>query len=99
MAVFGSFNAALGSHNVAGLQAAFPGMPQKAVKGYQNLFKDFPKVKISDDCPASALSISGGTATLSCTETTVIPGEKPQGGSIHFTFTKKSGTWAIADRQ
>ena len=97
-AVVNNFNSALSAHNVGGMQAAWPGMKSQDAKKWQNLFKNTPGIKVSDNCPSSALNISGDTATWGCSVNLTIPGNSPpppQG--IRFTLSKKNGAWVIED--
>ncbi|MGB6688123.1 MAG: protein kinase [Terracidiphilus sp.] len=97
-AVVNNFNSALSAHNVGGMQASWPGMRPQDAKKWQGLFKNTPGIKVVDSCPASALNISGETATWGCSVNLTIPGNSPlppQG--IRFSLTKKNGTWAIED--
>jgi tetratricopeptide (TPR) repeat protein/predicted Ser/Thr protein kinase len=97
-AVVNSFNSALSAHNVSGMQAAWPGMKSQDAKKWLNLFKNTPGIKVSDNCSASALSVSGDTATWGCSVNLTIPGSSPlppQG--IRFTLAKKNNAWLIED--
>jgi eukaryotic-like serine/threonine-protein kinase len=97
-ALVNSFNSALSSHNVSGMQAIWPGMPSKDAKGWQSLFKGSPKAQVSQSCSPGALTISGDTATWSCSLTTVIPGASPQRpAGFRFSFAKKNGNWVVTD--
>lgn len=94
------FNSALASHDVQQLQAA--GIEPVSVKGWQRFFHDNPRATITDSCPSSELIISGDTASWNCIErSTIINDGKPVPYMrlIHFTFTKTSSGWLIADRK
>jgi serine/threonine-protein kinase len=96
-AVLNNFNAALSARDVTRMQAIWPNMPADRAKGYRDEFKDLSKkAKVSDDCQASSLSISGDSANWPCVENTVTPGEKPQSWRMQITFTKKNGAWIIS---
>jgi hypothetical protein len=97
-AVVNNFNSALSAHNVGGMQTAWPGMKSQDAKKWQSLFKNTPNIKVLDNCPSSALTISGDTATWGCSVNLTIPGSSPlppQG--IRFTLSKKNGAWMIDD--
>ena len=95
-ALVNSFNSALSGHDAGKMQSAWPGMKPQAVKAWQQLFKI--NAKVTDNCPASSLSINGDSATWTCSLSTVIPGASPQPPqTFRFTLTKKGGTWSIAD--
>ncbi len=99
-AALDNFNSALAAHDVGKMQSL--GLKSGDAKNLRNFFKDSPTAKMSDDCPPSALSIAGDTATWACTETTtVVISGKPQSRSlgIRYTFTKRGGNWAITDRR
>ncbi len=101
LALVKAWDAAYNRHDTARMQAIWPGMRAQQVLGLQRLFKSNPSARISDDCPASALSLSGDTATWTCTATTMLPGNggpMQHSGSISFTFAKRDGNWAILDR-
>ena len=100
--VISNFNAALGAHDVARMQAVWAGMKSSQAKGFQSFFKSNPDAKMSDSCTPFSLTVSGSTAEWVCNETTTImSGGKPRSSthSIRFTFEKKNGTWTIADRR
>ncbi len=97
--VVSNFNAALGAHDVARMRAVWPSMKPQDAKRWQDLFKNYPKAKVSETCPVSDLNLSGDTASWNCTITTVIPGVQPRAQGIRFTFAKKGDTWVIADWQ
>jgi hypothetical protein len=96
-AVLNNFNAALSARDVTRMQAIWPNMPADRAKGYRDEFKDLSKkAKVSDDCQASSLSISGDSANWPCVENTLNPGEKkPQSWRMQITFAKKNGAWTI----
>jgi hypothetical protein len=84
------------------LKAAWTGMQPSQAKAMESFFKNFPNASVADNCPASALSISGDVATWSCTEiTTIYVSGKPQSSphGIRFTFAKRNGNWTIQDRR
>ena len=96
------FSSAYNSHDIGGMRAIWTGMNSGQAKGFKSFFKDNPGAKVSENCPASALTISGDTANWNCTETTTITsGGRPMssGHGIRFTFAKKGGTWTIAERR
>jgi tetratricopeptide (TPR) repeat protein len=93
-----AFTSALGSHNVDGMHAAWGSMPAGQEKSYRELFKNAPKVSMTDECPASGLSVSGDSATWSCTETVQNPGQRTQTVRYRFTFSKRGGSWTISNR-
>jgi hypothetical protein len=69
-------------------------------KDFQNLFKSYPEAAISDSCSPSALTVSGDSASWSCTETTRIdPKSAPHIQTIQVTFGKRNGAWTITDRR
>jgi hypothetical protein len=94
------FNSALAAHDIDQMQAA--GIEAASAKGWQRFFKENPSATISDRCSGSDLSISGDTASWSCTETsTLVSQGKPvqYAHNIRFTFTRKNGSWTISDRK
>lgn len=94
------FDSALAAHDVDQLQAA--GIEPVSAKGWQRFFKSNPEAKVTDSCPVTSLFIGGDTAMWSCMETSTIVSEgKPTqyARAIHFTFTKKNGSWMISDRR
>jgi len=100
-AVINSFDAAWDAHDVARMGSIWTGMKPGQAKGFQDLFKNQPASKVSDSCSPAALNLMGDTANWSCNETsTYNSGGKMQSRSvvIHFTFTKKGGSWTILDR-
>jgi eukaryotic-like serine/threonine-protein kinase len=91
-----SFNSALSARNVNGMVAAFPGM--RDAKKWQDVFKG--GIKVTDSCPASALTISGDSATWGCSVSFTVPGSSPQAPKrIRFTLAKRNGSWTITDWQ
>ena len=97
-----NFESAWNAHDIARIRVAWGGISSQQVKALQSFFKDEPNAKVSDDCSLPALSISGNTAKWSCSETTTIEvGGKPQASThnIHFTFSKKNGSWTVTDRR
>lgn len=98
-AVLNNFTAALRAHNLAGMRAAWTGMSARDAKLFQEEFKNLPDAVITDNCPASGLTVTGDTASWTCTEVTVLKGQEPRPVNIHFTFAKRNGAWTIADRR
>ena len=95
-----SFTAAFNSHEMGRLQGIWTGIKPAQAKGLQSFFHDNPGAKVTDDCPPTALSITGASATWSCTETTQLSaGGKPQSHPIRFVFSKTGASWTIADRR
>jgi hypothetical protein len=95
-----NFNAALSAHDVTRMQDLWPTMLPKDVKRWNDLFKDksTAKAKITQSCPPSGLSITGDTASWSCTITILIPGGTPlTPQSQRFTLAKKNGNWVVTD--
>jgi hypothetical protein len=96
--VVSNFNASLGAHDVAGMHNMWPAMPAKDLKKWQDLFKSYSKAKFTQSCPASALTITGDTASWFCAFTTVFPGSAPQvQNGLKFTLAKKNGNWFVTD--
>lgn len=96
------FDAALSSHNVSAMKAAWPKMKSSQAKGFQSFFKDNPKARITDSCSTSSLTVSGNTASWACNETTtlIVNGRKTSSQhGIHFTFAKSGGNWIITGRR
>lgn len=101
-AVVQRFNSALAAHSVDAMRAVWPGMNRNQEKGFQNFFKNNPGAKMSDNCTAFSLTISGESATWTCNEsTTIVAGGRPMTSqhSIAFTFKKSGGNWIIVDRR
>jgi len=101
-AALNGFTGAFNSHNVRGMQAAWPGMTSKQAKDYDSFFKSNPKSSVAENCPSSGLNISGESADWGCTEiTTIQTGGKMQSipHGVHFIFNKKGGAWVIAQRR
>ncbi|HUB00640.1 MAG TPA: protein kinase [Terracidiphilus sp.] len=101
-AALNGFTGAFNSHNVRGMQAAWPGMTSKQARDYDSFFKSNSKARVAENCPAGALSISGDTANWDCTEvTTIVAGGGPQSipHGVHFTFSKKGDSWVITQRR
>jgi len=97
-----NFNAAFNAADVARMLQAWPGMSGAQVNGFKTFFQQNPGSKVSDDCPASVLTISGDAATWSCTETmTLMTGGKshPSRHRMLISFAKKNGSWVISNRQ
>ena len=96
-AVINNFNGALGAHDVGRMRTVWAGMTPQVTKKWQDFFKNFPKAKVSESCPTGSLSISGDSATWSCTITTLIPGAPARPQDIRFTLAKRNDAWVIAD--
>ena len=97
-AVVNNFDSALSAHNVSGMQAAWPSMPQQDAKMWANLFKNVPNAKLSQACSPDGLVVSGETASWSCSLTTVVPGgPRVPPHSFRFAFAKKNGNWVVTD--
>ena len=96
------FNAALAAHSVDAMRAVWPGMNRNQEKGFQNFFKSNPGAKMSDNCTAFSLTVSGEFATWTCNEsTTIVAGGRPMTSqhSITFNFKKSGGNWIVSDRR
>jgi hypothetical protein len=99
-ATLNQFDSAVASRDLAQLQAV--GIKPGSAKNWQKFFKSNPEATVTDDCPASTLTILNDTAVWSCTETvTVISEGKPVPFAlgVRFTFAKRNGVWTIADRR
>lgn len=99
-ATLNRFTAAVSAHDVAQMQAV--GIKASSAKGWQSFFRSNPRATVTDDCPASTLSILGETATWSCNETATILSEgKPAAFNqvIRFSFARQNGVWVITDRR
>jgi ketosteroid isomerase-like protein len=97
-----SFNSAFNAADAARMQQAWPSMSGAQLSGFKTFFQQNPGSKVSDDCPASGLTISGDAATWSCTETmTLMTGGKahPSQHRMLIAFAKKNGSWVIGNRQ
>jgi len=97
-----SFDGAYNAHDIARMQATWTGMKPAQAKQLQAFFKDQPTSKVSDSCASSDLSVSGDSASWTCTETsTFVSGGRTQSHAqgIHFTFAKRGGSWTIVDRR
>lgn len=96
------FIAAYNAHSIGGVRAVWTGMSSSQEKGLRNFFKSYRDSSVSEDCPASALNISGNTAQWACNETTSL---KAGGREIHsthaitFSFRKAGSGWTITSRQ
>jgi serine/threonine-protein kinase len=100
--VITNFGAAYNAHDVGRMQSIWTGMKPAQAKQFQGFFKDQPTSKVSDNCPASALNVSGDTASWSCTETsTYNSGGRMKSNvvPIHFTFARHGGNWTIVGRE
>ncbi len=96
------FQAAYNAHDLAGLQAVWTGLRPQQVLGLQTFFKVNPAARVADQCPPSAIIVSGDVASWTCTETTtLLAGGKPlnHSQSIRFGFIHKNGSWTIQDRR
>ena len=99
-AALAGFEAAYNAHDMGRLQAVWAGIKPAQAKGLQSFFHDFPSARVTDECPPSQLNISGDNASWACSESTILkPGAAPQSHPIRFIFTKRGGTWTIADRR
>lgn len=99
-ATLDQFDSALAIHDVEGLRAV--GVERASAKGWRRFFRNNPSATVTDECPVSDLSISGGIANWTCMETVTILSEgKPRSfpHTIRFTFAKRNGTWMVADRR
>lgn len=99
-AVLNQFDDALARHDVDMLQAT--GVNRQSARRWRSFFRNNPQATITDDCPASSLSISGNSAHWACTETaTIISEGQPRAfvHTIHFTFARNNGMWLVADRR
>lgn len=93
------FTAALAAHNVSGMKAVWPSMSSSQEKGFRGFFKSNRDARITDSCDPSALTISGNSASWTCSETTTIAASAaPFSHTIRFAFRKTGGNWIIADR-
>jgi hypothetical protein len=93
------FDSAIAAHDIARMQAI--GVSTRDAKRWQSFFRN-PGATVSDNCPASALVVSGDSASWVCTETATVINEgkpSPYAWVVHFTFVKRDGTWMIADRR
>ena len=99
-ATLDQFESGLALHDVGMLEAV--GVKRVSAKGWRRFFRNNPEAKVTDNCPASDLWISGDTANWTCTETvTIISERKPRSflHIIHFTFAKRNGSWMVAKRR
>jgi hypothetical protein len=99
-AVLDRFDDALAKHDIEKLQAA--GVKRSSAKLWQRFFRENPEATVTDNCPASELTISNDRATWTCTETaTIISDGRPRSfvHVIRFIFARNNGTWLIADRR
>lgn len=97
-----SFVSAYNAHDVGRMQAIWTGMKPGQAKQFQSFFKDQPSSRVSENCASAPPSISGDTATWTCTETSTFnSGGKmvPHSLTMHFTFARHGGAWTIAGRQ
>ena len=96
-----SFYAAFNAHDVGKMRAIWTGMSAKDSKQFEQTFKEVPSMKITYNCPASGLSVSGDTADWVCSETTsYVSDGKPASTTRQEKFQlAKTGTgWTITDR-
>ncbi|HEX4030073.1 MAG TPA: protein kinase [Terracidiphilus sp.] len=96
------FDAAYNAHDVGRMRSIWTGMNSGQAKAFQRFFKDQPSSHVADNCPAGALSVSGDSATWTCSETSTFnSGGRTQSHSvqIRFSFAKKGAGWTIVDRQ
>ena len=102
VAALNRYKAAWNAHDIVGVQAAWPTIKPEFAKAYATIFKDksFRSTQISDSCSPATPSVAAGSSSFiwSCTETTTTAGQSPHSANFHFSFTKKSGAWVIADR-
>lgn len=99
-AALNQFSSALEMRDLGRLEAA--GVKPASVKLWQKFFRENPGATVTDQCPASELTISGDRAAWTCTETvTIIFEGKPLSfpHAIHFSFARNNGAWIVADRR
>jgi tetratricopeptide (TPR) repeat protein/predicted Ser/Thr protein kinase len=97
-----NFDAAYNAHDVGRMQASWTGMKPAQAKAFQGFFKDQPSSHVADNCSAGALTISGDSASWTCSETsTFVSGGRTQSHAqdIRFTFARRGGNWSIVGRQ
>jgi eukaryotic-like serine/threonine-protein kinase len=96
-----TFEAAYNAHDVGRMQAIWTGLTPKAAKTFAGFFKDNPATTVTDSCSPSNLSISGDTATWTCSETNTykVNGKMtPNNSTVHFAFARHNGNWTIVSR-
>ncbi|MGB6743437.1 MAG: hypothetical protein WBE38_07220, partial [Terracidiphilus sp.] len=101
-AALANFYAAYNAHDVGRMQAIWTGMKPAQAKGFQAFFKANPTSKAANNCSPGALSISGDSASWTCSETsTFVSGGRTQSHTqdIHFTLVKRGGNWTIVGRE
>ncbi len=99
--VIGSFDAAYNAHDVGRMQAIWTSLKSAQAKTFAGFFKDNPATTVTDSCPPANLSISGDSATWTCSETNTfkVNGKMtPNSTTIHFTFARHNGNWTIVGR-
>lgn len=99
-AALNQFDSALALRDIGQLQAA--GVQPISLRRWQKFFKNNPTARVTDNCPASSLIITGDTANWSCTETATVLSEGkplPFVYIIRFTFIRKNGAWMVSDRR
>jgi serine/threonine-protein kinase len=97
----GAFDAAYNAHDLGRIQAIWTGLKPAQAKGLASFFKDNPGATVSDNCSASALSISGDSASWTCNETSTFNSSgrmKSNAVVIHFVFARHNGNWTIVGR-
>ena len=102
LAAVNRFQAAYNAHDLAALQSVWTGLRPQQVLGLQTFFKVNPAARVADQCPPSAVVVSGDVASWTCTETTtLVAGARPlsHSQSIRFGFARKNGAWTIQDRR
>jgi hypothetical protein len=97
-----SFEAAYNAHDVGRMQAAWTSMKPAQAKAFATFFKGNPTSRVSDNCPSSALTITGDTANWSCNEVSTFESggrTESHAQDIRFTFAMRNGAWTIVARQ
>ena len=97
-----SFEAAYNAHDVGRIQSIWTGIRSGQAKDLQNFFKSNPTSHVSDNCPASAFSLTGDTASWTCTETSTFNASGrtlSHTVPIRFSFAHKGSGWVIVSRQ
>jgi serine/threonine-protein kinase len=101
-AALDSFSAAYNAHDAARMHAVWTGMTSQQSKDFEKLFKDQPKMRITESCPTEALTVSGDTANWVCSETTTFISEgKPTSRTqrMSLRFTRAAAGWVITDKR
>jgi serine/threonine-protein kinase len=94
------FNSALHSHDLPEMQKLWPSMSAGQARSFQKLFKETPDISISDACASASLTMSGDSANLICTETSLTDKkDQPRPHAIQIVLAKKNGSWSISDRR